>query len=184
MGFLWRKMKWSYNKARGTREQTRAVHGRDPRECGGTESTHLGARAGLVGAKHDRPWGLVIELLAGGLETVLKELDVSTTTVAALLVLHLVLDDERLVGELDRLLKRRGDGGVSSLGLGDEALVTRDDGSEGFLVLPLANVAERLGADGSLLGRLGGRPTVYPVVRELLNEGGFDRGGLKKSRHT
>ena len=59
--------------------------------------THLGARAGQVGTKHDSPWSLVRELLASCLETVLEELEVATTAVAAFLVLDLVLDDQRLV---------------------------------------------------------------------------------------
>ena len=60
-------------------------------------STHLVARASQVRTKHDGPGSLVVELLAAGLETILKELDVATTAVAALLVLDLVLDDQRLV---------------------------------------------------------------------------------------
>ena len=67
---------------------------------------------------------------------------------------------------------------VCGLGLRDEALVARNDGGEGFLNLPLADIAESLGADWGLLGRLGGRPTLSPVVRELLNEGSLDGSRL------
>ena len=63
------------------------------RKSVGEHDTHLGARARQVRTKHDGPGGLVVELLAAGLETILKELDVATTAVAALLVLDLVLND-------------------------------------------------------------------------------------------
>ena len=66
---------------------------------------HLGAGASQVGAKHDGPWSLVRELLASSLETVLEQLDVATTAVAALLVLDLVLDDQGLVVELDGVVE-------------------------------------------------------------------------------
>ena len=117
-------------------------------------NTRLGARARQVRTKHDGPGSLVVELLAAGLETILKELDVATTAVAALLVLDLVLHDQGLVGELDGVLERRRDGVVCRLGLRDEALVTLDKDGLGILDLPLADVRERLAADGGLLGRL------------------------------
>ena len=85
--------------------------------------TYLGARAGQVGTKHDRPRSLVVELLARSLEAVLEELDVTATAVTTLLVLDLVLDDKGHVGELDGLVEGSGDGMVGSLGLGYEALV-------------------------------------------------------------
>ena len=61
--------------------------------------THLGTRARQVRAEHDCPRSLVGELLAARLEAVLKQLDVATAAVAALLVLDLVLHDKRLVRE-------------------------------------------------------------------------------------
>ncbi len=141
-------------------------------------STHLSARAGHVRAKHNGPRSLVVELLARSLEAVFEELEVTATAVAALLVLDLILDDKGLLGEVDGLSEGRGDGVVGSLGLGDEALVTLDGGLNGVLDLPLADVAKRLSADGSLLGRLRRRPTLGPVVSELLEEGGFDGSSL------
>ena len=140
--------------------------------------THLGARARQVRTEHDGPWRLVRELLARGLEAVLEELEVAAAAVAALLVLDLVLHDEGLVREVDRLRERRGDGVVRGLGLGDEALVALDEGRLGLLDLPLADVAEGLAADGGLLGRLRGSPARRPLVGELLDEGGLDLRGL------
>lgn len=67
---------------------------------------------------------------------------------------------------------------VSSLALGDEALVTLDNRGDGILDLPLADIRESLAADRSLLGRLGRCPTFRPVVGELLNEVCLDSGGL------
>ena len=123
-------------------------------------STYLGARAGQVGAKHDRPRSLVGELLAARLEAVLEKLDVASAAVAAFLVLDLVLHDQGLVSELDGVLERRRDGVVCRLGLRDEALVALDKDGLGILDLPLADVRERLAADGGLLGRLRRRPAV------------------------
>ena len=93
------------------------------------------------------------------MEPILKELEVTTTAIATFLILDLVLDDKRLVGEVDGCIEGRRDGVVSGLRLSDETLVTRDDRRGGLFELPLADIAERLGADGGLLGRLGGRPT-------------------------
>lgn len=141
-------------------------------------STHLGAGAGHVRAKHDGPGSLVVKLLARSLEAVLEELEVTATAIAALLVLDLILNNKRLFGEVDGLSEGRRDGVVGSLGLGNEALVTLNGGLDGVLDLPLADVAERLGANGGLLGRLGGRPPLGPVVSELLKEGGLDGSSL------
>ena len=149
-------------------------------------NTHLGARTCHVGAKHDGPRSLIVELLARSLEAILEELEVTATAVAALLVLDFVLDDKGLLSEIDGLSEGRRDGVVGSLALGDEALGTLNGGLNGVLDLPLADVAEGLGADGSLLGRLGGRPTLGPVVSELLEEGGLDRSSLHANtrKHT
>lgn len=122
--------------------------------------THLRARTGQVGAKHDCPWCLVRELLSGGLETILEKLDVATTTVAALLVRDLVLHDKGLVREVDGALEGSRDGVVRSLGLGNKTLVALDEDILCILDLPLADVAEGLAADWGLLGRLGRCPTV------------------------
>ena len=59
---------------------------------------------------------------------------------------------------------------VGRLGLRHETEITLDDGRLGLLDGPLADVAERFAADGSLLGRLGGRPPRVPVLSELFEE--------------
>ena len=138
----------------------------------------LGARTCKVWTEHDDPWCGVGELLAAGLETILKELDVATTAVAALLVLDLVLDDKRLFREVDGLLEGGRDGVVRGLRLRDEAEVALDDGHRGLLYLPFTDIAESLAADGGLLGRLRGSPARRPLVGELLDEGGLDLRGL------
>ena len=63
---------------------------------------------------------------------------------------------------------------VSSLALCDETLVSLNERLGGFLDFPLADVAERLTADGSLLGSLRRGPSARPVVSELLKEWSLD----------
>lgn len=140
---------------------------------------HLGSGARQVRTEHDSPWGLVRELLARSLEAVLKKLDVSTAAVSALLVLDLVLNDERLFAEVDGVLERCRDGVVGSLGLGNQALVTLNQRLEGILDLPLTDIAEGLAADRSLLCGFGGCPPLGPVLGELLEERSLDGGGLQ-----
>ncbi len=118
------------------------------------DATYLGAGAGKIRTEHDYPRGGVRELLAAGLEAVFEELDVSTTAVAALLVLDLVLHDERLRLEVDRLAEWGRDSMMSGLGLGYETFVACDNRDRGLLDLPLADIAECLAANGGLLGRL------------------------------
>ena len=57
-----------------------------------------------------------------------------------------------MVGELDGFREGGRDGVVSSLALGNEALVAGDEGFEGFLYLPLADIAPSLATNGGLLG--------------------------------
>lgn len=140
--------------------------------------TDLGAGASEIGAEHDGPGGRVRKLLSAGLEAIFEELDITATAVAAVLVLYFVLDDQRLIGKVDGRLEGRRDGVVSSLRLGHETLVAVDDRLRGLLDLPLSDVAESLSADGSLLCRLGDRPPLGPVVRELLEERSLDCCGL------
>lgn len=145
-------------------------------------TTYLGARAGQVRTKHDSPRSLVRELLASGLETILEELEVTTTAVATLLVLDLVLNDEGLLREVNSLGKRSRDGVVGSFGLGHETFVVLDDGVLRVLDLPLADVAEGFTANGGLLGGLGRSPPVSPVVCELFEERSLDSSGLYACR--
>ena len=145
----------------------------------GEHDTHLGARARQIGTEHDRPRGIVRELLSGGLETVLEKLDVATTAVAALLVLDFVLNNEGLVREADGLGERSRDGMVCRLGFRNEALVAVDEDWLRVFNRPLADVAERLAANRGLLGGLRRRPARGPVVSELLEERRLDLGGLQ-----
>lgn len=132
--------------------------------------SHLCSRTCQVRTKHDCPWSVVGEFLAGCLEAILKKFEVATTTVSALLVLHFVLNDEWLVTKLDGMLERRGDGMMRSFGLCHQTLVALNEGFKRFLDFPFADVAEGFSANRSLLGRLGGRPPFRPVLGELLEE--------------
>ena len=69
------------------------------------KKTNLCPRASKVRTKHNNPWSLVRKLLAARLEAILEQLDVTTTAIAALLVLDLVLNDKRLVRKLDGLVE-------------------------------------------------------------------------------
>lgn len=146
-----------------------------------SHKAHLRSRASQIRTEHDRPWCFVGELLSSSLESILEELHVATTTVAALLVLDLVLHDERLLREVDRFHKGRRDGVVRRLGLSNEALVTFDEDIFCVFDRPLADVAESLAADWGLLGRLRRRPAFRPVVAELFKERCLDACGLQTS---
>jgi len=121
-------------------------------------ATNLCSGACQIRTEHHDPWGCVGELLAAGLESILKKLDVSTTTIAALLVLDFVLDNQRFILEINGLLEGSRDGVMGSLALGDETLVALNEGERGLLDGPFTNIAERFTADGSLLSRLGRCP--------------------------
>lgn len=89
-------------------------------------NTYLVTWAGQVRTKHDYPRGGVRELLPAGLEAILEQLDVTTTAISTLLVLHLILDHKGLVLEVNRGCKGGRDGVVCSLGLCDEGLLAND----------------------------------------------------------
>ena len=93
--------------------------------------------------------------------------------------MNLVLNDEGLLREVNGACERCRDGVVCGLGLCDEALVALDEDFRGILDRPLADIAEGLTADWGLLGRLGGRPAVRPVIGELLEEWRLDLSGLE-----
>lgn len=112
------------------------------------------------------------------MKTILKELKVTATAVAAFLVLDLILNNQGLFAEVNCLAERCRDSMMGSLGLGYEALVSFNDGSFRVLNLPFADVAECFTADGGLLGGLGGSPPVSPVLSELLEERSLDLSGL------
>jgi len=67
--------------------------------------TNLGARASEVRTEHDDPGSVVRELLSTSLEAILEQFEVSATAVATFLVFHLILNDERLVRNVDGLLE-------------------------------------------------------------------------------
>jgi hypothetical protein len=71
---------------------------------------------------------------------------------------------------------------VSCFTLSHKTSVAFNDGDGRILDLPLANVAEGLTADGSLLGCFRGCPAFSPVVRELLDEVGLESSGLYEEK--
>ena len=68
---------------------------------------------------------------------------------------------------------------VRRLSLGHQTEVALDDGRLGLLDRPLADVRERLAADGRLLGRLRRGPARVPVLGELFEERRLDFRGLQ-----
>lgn len=120
---------------------------------------YLGTRAGQIRTEHDDPRSGVAKLLVGE-RSLLQELDVSTTAVADLLELGLVLKDERLALGVKWGSQRCGDGVVSSFGFSDETLVALDGREDGRLLDgPLADVREGLATNGRLFGGLRGSPS-------------------------
>lgn len=112
------------------------------------------------------------------MEPILKKLEVTTTTVAALLILDLILDNEGFVTEVDSLLERSRNSVVSGLGLCYKTLVAFNDDSGRFFNLPLANIAEGFTANWSLLCGFRGCPPVCPILSELFKERCLDGSGL------
>ena len=80
---------------------------------------HLGSRASEVGTKHDDPRSVIGELLRARLEAILKKLEVATAAVSALLILDFVLENQRLVLEVQSSFQRGRNGVVGSLALGN-----------------------------------------------------------------
>jgi hypothetical protein len=141
------------------------------REMQPHEYTNLGTRTSKIRTKHDNPRGSIREFLSAGLEAILEEFDIATSTVAALLVLNLILHNKRLVGERDGLGKGRRDGVVGCLALGHQTTLAFNDRDGRLLNFPLADVAESFTPNGGLLCCFGGCPAFSPVFRELLDEG-------------
>ena len=71
----------------------------------GKRETNLCARTSEVRTKHDDPGSLVRELFSTSLEAILEQFDVSATAVATFLVFDLILNDERLVRNVDGLVE-------------------------------------------------------------------------------
>jgi hypothetical protein len=118
------------------------------------KNTNLGTRARKVRTEHDNPRGGIRELLSTGLEAILKELKVTTSTIAALLVLDFILYNERFITERDRLCEGCRDSVVSSLAFCHQTTVTVNDRDRRLLDLPFADVAKGFTADRSLLSCL------------------------------
>lgn len=88
------------------------------------------------------------------MEAILKKLEVATAAVSALLVLDFVLNNQRLVLEVQRRFQWSGDGVVGSLAFSDQTHVTLDGWVDGLLDLPFTDIAKCLSTDGGLLGGL------------------------------
>jgi hypothetical protein len=88
------------------------------------------------------------------LETIFKKFDITTTTVPAFLVLDLVLDNQRLVLEVDGFGEGSRDSMVGGFAFSNESLVAFNDRDGWVFDLPFANVTESLAANGGLLGSL------------------------------
>jgi hypothetical protein len=89
--------------------------------------TNLCARTSEVRTKHDNPGRLVIEFLSARLEAILKQFDVSTATIAALLVFNLILNDKGLVPSVDWFVERGRNGMMGRGTLCNETMVAFDD---------------------------------------------------------
>ena len=112
------------------------------------------------------------------MEAILEQLDVATTAVSTLLELDLVLHDEGLSLGVDSLREGSRDSVMGRLGLCHETLVAFNGDCRGLFYRPLANVGERLAANGSLFGRFGRCPALRPVIRELFQEWRLNARGL------
>jgi hypothetical protein len=114
--------------------------------------TCLGTRTRQIRTEHDHPRSLILKLLPAVLEPIFEELEIATTAITALLVLDFVLDDERFGFEVDGGGEGCRDGVVGGFGLGDEAMVVRDDDNFGCFDGPFAHVAESFTTHERLLG--------------------------------
>jgi hypothetical protein len=80
---------------------------------------HLSARASEIRTEHNNPRRLVLKSLSTRLETVFKEFEITTTAVTTLLVFYFILNNQRLVLEINCLGESSGDGVVSGLVFGN-----------------------------------------------------------------
>jgi hypothetical protein len=154
------------------------------RSRGDPAGAYLGTRTREVRTKHNDPRCRVRELLATGLETIFKKLEVTTTTIATLLVFDFILNDKVLVLEVNGVREGGGDSVMGRLGLCNQTLVAFNDDCVWVFNLPLPYVAKSLAANRCLFGSFGGCPAVSPVVCELFDERSLDGCGLgKDSEH-
>jgi hypothetical protein len=115
------------------------------------EPSYLGARTGQIRTEHDNPGGGIRKFLATGLESVLKKLEVTTTTVTPLLILDFILNNEWFRFEVYGRREGGRDGMVGSFAFGNETLVTVNERERRLLYLPFADVTEGLTAHRGLL---------------------------------
>ena len=94
--------------------------------------TNLCARTSEIRTEHDDPRSLVRELFSTSLEAILEQFDVSATAVATFLVFDLILNDERLVRNVDGLVEGGRYGMMRRDTLCDEAVVALNDRGGGF----------------------------------------------------
>ena len=73
--------------------------------CTCKEFPYFGSRTCQIGAKHNDPRRGVRKLFAAGLKSILKKFEVTTTAIATLLVLDLVLNNKRFGLEVYGLRK-------------------------------------------------------------------------------
>jgi hypothetical protein len=95
------------------------------------------------------------------------------------LVFDLILNDERLVRNVDGLVKGSRYGMVGRDTLCNETIIALNDRGGSFFDRPFANVGESFTANRSLLGGLRGSPPVFPTFSELLNKRCVDFRGLR-----
>jgi hypothetical protein len=112
------------------------------------------------------------------LKAILKQLEVTTTAITALLVLDLVLNDERLVRNVDGLVEGGRDSVVRRHALRNETMVALDDRGGSFFDRPFANIGKGFTAHGGLLRSLRGGPSLVPTFGELFEERSLDFCGL------
>ena len=118
------------------------------------EITDLGTGTRQIRAKHNDPGRSDRELFSTGLETIFKELDIATTAVTALLILHLVLNDQWIILEVKRLGKGSRNGVVGGFAFRNQTLIALNDGNGRLFHLPLADITEGLTTDWGLFGGL------------------------------
>ena len=94
--------------------------------------TNLCARASEIRTEHDDPGSLVRKLFSTSLEAILEQFEVSATAVATFLVFDLILNDERLVRNVDGLLERGRYGVMRRDTLCDETEIALNDRSGCF----------------------------------------------------
>lgn len=144
--------------------------------------TYLVGGTALVGAEHDHVGSCVRELLLVELLVLLEELQVGATADERVLRLDLILHNKglalvvNLLGELGR------DSVMGGRVLDNQTLVAHHTGEDGGLLdSPLANVRPVLLRLRVVLLSVRALPPGFPVIGELLQEGGLESRGLNNN---